>query len=224
MLTSWPSVDVAPKILVLPPAAADLGEAEAACELWEHYSGKTLDDDQRIAVYVMMALGPDGRWAASTTGREKARQNGKGDETEVVELWGLVQRAEVILHTVHDAALLATGFPHDRATNPDNNYAAFVALDARSHGVRRCAAAALELAIVADGGYDGFWDRGLSSWDVAAAVCLIEESGGRVTHLSGAPFALAAKVDILASNRRLHDPLKDALSHVRALPPHDGVQ
>ncbi|MCB9596308.1 MAG: inositol monophosphatase [Sandaracinaceae bacterium] len=123
-----------------------------------------------------------------------------------------------------DAALLATGFPHDRATNPDNNYAAFVALDARSHGVRRCAAAALELAIVADGGYDGFWDRGLSSWDVAAAVCLIEESGGRVTHLSGAPFALAAKVDILASNGRLHDPLKDALSHVRALPPHDGVQ
>ena len=108
MLTSWPSVDVAPKILVLPPAAADLGEAEAACELWEHYSGKTLDDDQRIAVYVMMALGPDGRWAASTTGREKARQNGKGDETEVVELWGLVQRAEVILPTVHDAALLAT--------------------------------------------------------------------------------------------------------------------
>lgn len=123
-----------------------------------------------------------------------------------------------------ERSLLATGFPHDRATNPDNNYAAFVALDARTHGVRRCAAAALELAIVADGGYDGFWDRGLSSWDVAAAVCLIEEAGGRVTRLSGAPFALAPKVDIVASNGAIHEPLVDALSHVRALPAEELVQ
>ncbi len=123
-----------------------------------------------------------------------------------------------------DRALLATGFPHDRATNRDNNYAAFCALDARSHGVRRCAAAALELAIVADGGYDGFWDRGLASWDVAAAVCLIGEAGGRVSHFSGEGFALAPKVDIVATNGALHRPLLDALSHVRALPPEDLVQ
>jgi len=97
-----------PKLLVLPPAAADLGEAEAAIELWEHYSRKTLDETQRLAVQVMMAQASDGRWAASTTGREMPRQNGKGDEFEVVELWGLVQRAEAILHTVHDAVLLAT--------------------------------------------------------------------------------------------------------------------
>lgn len=106
---NWPPVaEPAPKILVLPPAAADLGEADAAIELWEHYSGKTLDPDQRIAVYVMMAQGADGKWAATTTGREKPRQNGKGDEIEVVELWGLVQRAEAILHTVHDAVMLST--------------------------------------------------------------------------------------------------------------------
>src|SRR5690606_21342566 len=99
---------VAPAILVLPPAAASLDEAHAAIELWEHYSGKTLDPSQRLVVEVLMATRDDGRWAARTAGREMARQNGKGDEIEVVELWGLVQRGERIGHTIHDAVLLAT--------------------------------------------------------------------------------------------------------------------
>ena len=55
-----------------------------------------------------MATDAEGRWAAATTGREMPRQNGKGDEVEVVELWGLIQRGECILHTVHDAVLLAS--------------------------------------------------------------------------------------------------------------------
>lgn len=93
---------------MLPPAAVNLDEAHAAIELWEFYTGKVLDPTQRLAVEVMMALDVDDRWAAGTTGREMPRQNGKGDEIEVVELWGLVQRAERILHTVHDAVLLST--------------------------------------------------------------------------------------------------------------------
>ena len=97
-----------PAILVLPPGAASLDEAEAAIELWEHYRRRKLDPTQRLAVQVMMAQDSAGMWAARTTGREMPRQNGKGDEIEVVELWGLVQRAEAILHTVHDAVLLAT--------------------------------------------------------------------------------------------------------------------
>lgn len=109
MSISW-SLDVepAPRILVLPPGAASLDEAHAAIELWEHYSGKTLDPTQRLVVEVMMAEGSSDRWAAATTGREMPRQNGKGDEIEVPELWGLVQRSEAILHTVHDAVLLAS--------------------------------------------------------------------------------------------------------------------
>ncbi len=109
MSINW-LLDVAPPpaLLVLPPAAASLDEAHAAIELWEHYSRKTLDPTQRLTVEVMMAQDADGRWAAATTGREMPRQNGKGDEIEVVELWGLVQRAEAILHTVHDAVLLAS--------------------------------------------------------------------------------------------------------------------
>lgn len=109
MSTNWTlNAEPAPAILVLPPDAASLDEAHAAIELWEHYSGKVLDPTQRLTVEVMMAETSDHRWAAQTTGREMARQNGKGDEIEVVELWGLIQRAEAILHTIHDAVLLAT--------------------------------------------------------------------------------------------------------------------
>lgn len=109
MSISWQlDVEPAPRILVLPPDAASLDEAHAAIELWEHYSDKTLDPTQRLAVEIMMAENASGRWAAQTTGREMPRQNGKGDEIEVVELWGLVQLGEAILHTVHDAVLLAS--------------------------------------------------------------------------------------------------------------------
>lgn len=108
MSISWQSGGTRPALLVVPPDAASLDEADAAVELWEHYSGKTADPSQRLAVQVMMAQRSDGRWAASTTGREMPRQNGKGDELEIVELWGLVQRGEAIAHTLHDAVMLAT--------------------------------------------------------------------------------------------------------------------
>ena len=109
MSISWlTDAKPAPTILVLPVDAASLDEANAAIELWEHYSRKTADPCQRLTVQVMMAQRSDGMWAAGTTGREMPRQNGKGDELEIVELWGLVQRAESILHTIHDAVLLAT--------------------------------------------------------------------------------------------------------------------
>lgn len=95
--------------MVLPGGdAANLDEAHAAIDLWEHYKRRRLDPGQRLDVEVMLALGPDGMWAAGVTGHEKPRQNGKGDSIEVVELWGLTQRAERILHTIHDAVLLAT--------------------------------------------------------------------------------------------------------------------
>lgn len=100
---NWQPVEEAPpQLLVLPPAAASLDEAHGAIEQWEFYSRKKLDPPQRLAVEVMMAESSDGRWAARTTGREMPRQNGKGDEIEVVEFWGLTQRGEAILHTAHE--------------------------------------------------------------------------------------------------------------------------
>jgi hypothetical protein len=104
---SWQQSERTPA-LVAHPLAASLDEAHAAIELWEHYSRKTLDTAQRLAVELMMAEAEDGRWAADTTGRAESRQNGKGDEIEVVELWGLTQRSEAILHTAHEAATAAS--------------------------------------------------------------------------------------------------------------------
>ena len=109
MSISWPTaVSPAPALVALPVGAASLDEANAAIELWEHYKGRTLDDGQRLDVAVMLATRDDGLWAASVTGHEKPRQSGKGDSIEVVEFWGLTQRSERILHTIHDAVLLAT--------------------------------------------------------------------------------------------------------------------
>lgn len=109
MSINWPTVEhPAPSLVALPPAAASLDEAFAAIELWEFYKKRKLDDGQRLDVYVMMATRADGLWAAGVTGHEKPRQSGKGDAIEVVEFWGLTQRCERILHTIHDAVLLAT--------------------------------------------------------------------------------------------------------------------
>ncbi len=94
--------------MALPAGAASLDEANAAIELWEFYKGRKLDAGQRLDVSIMLATRDDGLWASSVTGHEKPRQSGKGDAIEVVELWGLTQRAERILHTIHDAVLLAT--------------------------------------------------------------------------------------------------------------------
>ncbi len=98
---SWQLSEPSPALVVHPPAVS-LDEAHGAIELWEYYSRKTLDSAQRLAVELMMAEGPDGRWAAQTTGRCEPRQNGKGDEIEVVEAWGLIQRGEWIVHSAHE--------------------------------------------------------------------------------------------------------------------------
>ena len=82
-------------------------------------------------------------------------------------------------------ALLATGFAYDRAGRLDNNYAEFAWFTHRSHGVRRAGAAAVDLAWVAAGALDGYWERGLAPWDLAAAVVLVEEAGGVVSTYDG---------------------------------------
>lgn len=102
MSISWQSVEREPALLALPPGAASLDEAHAAIEQWEFYSGKCLDPEQRLAVELMMATSAGGSWAARTTGRAVSRQNGKGDEVEVVEAWDLTQRGAPIVHTCHE--------------------------------------------------------------------------------------------------------------------------
>lgn len=78
------------------------------------------------------------------------------------------------------AAVLSTGFPYDQATNPANNYDYFLAMSPRARAIRRFGAAAYDLALVADGRFDGHWELNLNPWDIAAGVLMIEEAGGKV--------------------------------------------
>jgi myo-inositol-1(or 4)-monophosphatase len=101
-------------------------------------------------------------------------------------------------------AFLATGFPYDRRTAVDNNVERLDHFLRRSQGVRRAGAAVLDMAYVACGRLDGFWELRLSPWDVAAAALIVQEAGGVVTGPTGNPNYLSAEF-IVASNGIIHD-------------------
>lgn len=107
-------------------------------------------------------------------------------------------------------ALLLTGFAYDRQTRADF-YLRFVkAFMEQSQGLRRAGAAALDLCHIAAGRADGFWEFNLSAWDVAAGVLIVEEAGGRVSDMSGAPLDLD-RPRLLATNGRVHEAMMDVL-------------
>lgn len=107
-------------------------------------------------------------------------------------------------------SLLSTGFAYDRRMHSDNNYAEFCRLTSISQGVRRGGSAALDLAYVAAGRLDGYWERGLQPWDLAAGILLVEEAGGRVTSYSNEPFDLFDG-RVLATNGVIHQELSALL-------------
>jgi myo-inositol-1(or 4)-monophosphatase len=101
------------------------------------------------------------------------------------------------------SSLLCTGFPvRNRKDSPNLQY--YGDFTQFSHGVRRDGSAALDLASVAAGRFDGFWEFGLQKWDTAAGVLLIEEAGGRVTDFDGKRYQLGGPV-ILATNGLIHE-------------------
>lgn len=112
------------------------------------------------------------------------------------------------------ASLLVTGFPaHKRSQNPNIQY--YWDFTLRSHGVRRDGSAALDLASVAAGRFEGFWEFGLKKWDTAAGVLLVEEAGGRVSDFDGAPYALGGPV-LLASNGKVHEEMQHVTAAIAA--------
>ncbi|GAC1571039.1 MAG: inositol monophosphatase family protein [Polyangiales bacterium] len=123
-----------------------------------------------------------------------------------------IERALAVSHTkALDEALLTTGFPYDRRTSDDDNLAAHGAMTKLTQGVYRCGSAALDLSLVADGTYDGYWERKLKPWDVAAGMALVVAAGGVVTDPSGGE----ANMDdgrLLATNGFLHDALRQSLA------------
>jgi myo-inositol-1(or 4)-monophosphatase len=114
--------------------------------------------------------------------------------------------------------LLATGFPYDRTRTNENNFQNFIEFQLAARAVRRAGAAALDLAYVAAGRLDGFWECKLNPWDVAAGKLLVEEAGGTVTNHRGEPHSLAEH-RILASNGRIHREMVDILTVVRGTTP-----
>ena len=111
-------------------------------------------------------------------------------------------------------SLVATGFPYDRHTVDDDNTAESKAFIKTSRGVRRAGAASLDLAYLARGWLDGYWEMRLNPWDVAAGALLVEEAGGRTSDYEGGPFDVHGG-SYLASNGRIHDEMVEVLKGVR---------
>ena len=128
--------------------------------------------------------------------------------------WLNDQRLSVSATPDLDVSLLVTGFPYDARTNPDNNLKEYAAFSVRARAVRRLGSALLDLAYVAAGRLDGFWELALSPWDVVAGSILVEEAGGRVTDLRGGPLDFM-RPHIVASNGRIHDQILAVLKELR---------
>lgn len=112
-----------------------------------------------------------------------------------------------------ESSLLATGFPYDIRSTDRTNLPQFSTLALRARGVRRAGAAALDLAWVAAGGLDGFWEEKLHPWDVAAGVLLVEEAGGRLSGYRGEPADIRAGT-LVATNGWIHDELVAILAEL----------
>jgi myo-inositol-1(or 4)-monophosphatase len=109
-------------------------------------------------------------------------------------------------------ALINTGFPYNVAARPGEILGPLGRMLPAVRAVRNAGAASLDLAYVAAGRADGYWEYGLYAWDVAAGLLLVTEAGGVVSDITGAPYVLEKSDSILAVNRSLQKPIMDILS------------
>jgi myo-inositol-1(or 4)-monophosphatase len=121
------------------------------------------------------------------------------------------QRLQVSSRAPLKNTLLGTGFPYDCASDPANNFDNFIAFQKAARGIRRAGAAALDLASVAAGRLDGFWELKLKPWDVAAGVLLVREAGGTVTTFDGTDYDIFDH-RIVASNGLIHEEMTAMLT------------
>lgn len=112
-----------------------------------------------------------------------------------------------------ERALVVSGFPYDVRERMNDYLPMWQAFLETAQGVRRLGAAALDMACVAAGQMDGFWERGLSAWDVAAGWVIIEEAGGRLTKLDGSPFDNHSS-SLLCTNGLVHDEMLAVIAAV----------
>jgi myo-inositol-1(or 4)-monophosphatase len=113
-------------------------------------------------------------------------------------------------------SLLSTGFAYDRCHNADNNYAEFCQFTHLTQGVRRGGSAAVDLAYLSCGRLDGYWEQGLSPWDITAGITLVREAGGTVTAYDQSPLVVKSG-RLLATNGHLHGAMATVLQQVKPL-------
>jgi len=113
-------------------------------------------------------------------------------------------------------SLLATGFPYDIQKDNGNNLNYFNKMILKAQAIRRAGSAALDLAYVAAGRFDGFWELKLNPWDIAAGWLLVEEAGGLVTDIAGRDYYLESS-SILASNGIIHKEIIDVLKRASSI-------
>jgi len=118
-------------------------------------------------------------------------------------------------------AFLATGFGYNRRVAADNNTRRLDDFLRRSQGVRRAGSAALDMAYVACGRFDGYWESYLSPWDLAAGVLLVQEAGGRCTDYTGGTAHLHSGREVLVSNGLIHAEMLRVLREGPAAPHPD---
>jgi myo-inositol-1(or 4)-monophosphatase len=118
-------------------------------------------------------------------------------------------------------AFLATGFPYNRRVAADNNVQRLDHFLRRSQGVRRAGSAALDMAYVACGRFDGFWEIRLHPWDVAAAGLIVQEAGGRLSDFAGDMAHFASGQEVVASNGHIHDEMLRVIREGAAAPHPD---
>lgn len=129
---------------------------------------------------------------------------------------GEAQRLSVTTHDTLITSILATGFAYDKHLSEDDNLREFAAMTKQVRGIRRFGSAALDLAYVAAGRLDGYWESKLSPWDVAAGALLVTEAGGRITDYAGKPLDPHHKpVDLISSNGLLHDAMMRTITGAR---------
>lgn len=110
------------------------------------------------------------------------------------------------------SSLLATGYPYDVHTSPADNINYTRAFAKQAQGLRRAGSAALDVVYVAAGRLDGYWELKVHVWDVAAAVVIVLEAGGRATLFDGRPIQPERQFNMVASNGHLHQTILDILA------------
>lgn len=126
------------------------------------------------------------------------------------------QRLEVTATAELIDAVITTGFPYDKHSNPDNNLREWAAFLVKIRGERRLGSAALDLAYVAAGRLDGYWEKDLKTYDVMAGMLLVREAGGTVTdYVGGSNPQHEERGRYVASNGRLHSAMLQVLASVR---------